>query len=68
MEKLHKDFVLFEDSTQKAVLSIREKTNDYFELCHELINVQTNEVYTKDYFDLTRDELKNLGNWIQVNI
>lgn len=63
-----KEFVIFEDSTQKATLAVVPKQNDYYELENKMISVETGEVQLLDTMELHKSELKALGEWIVANI
>ena len=68
MNSVKKEFVLFEDSSQKATFTLIEKKNDYYELESKTISVKTGQIQMLDTIELHKSELKDLGAWIVENI
>lgn len=63
-----KEFILFEDASQKATLIVIPKNNDYYELENKMVSVETGQVQLLDTIELHKNELKALGEWIVANI
>lgn len=63
-----KEFILFEDASQKATLTVIEKKNDFYELENKMVSVETGQVQLLDTMELHKNELKALGEWIVANI
>lgn len=63
-----KEFVLFEDASQKATLTVIEKKNDFYEIENKMVSVETGQIQSLDTIELHKNELKVLGEWIVANI
>ena len=65
---MKKEFVIFEDRSQKATLTLIEKKNDYYDLESKTISVKTGQIQMLDTIEFHKSELKDLGAWIVENI
>lgn len=69
MNEKSKQFPVFEDKTQRAFVYIAPASaTDYFEIGSKLVSAVTNEVQNEDSFEIHKEQLLQLAEWIQKNL
>lgn len=65
---MSKEFILFEDESQRATVTITQKKNEFYKIAREMVSVKTGDVQLHDSFEVHKDELKELARWIIENV
>lgn len=61
---MKKEFIFYEDASQRASLEIAEKSNDFIEIRHQVQSTETKEIQSVDFFNLHKSDLLEVANWI----
>lgn len=65
----YQEFTVFEDDSQRAFVYVKPaKSKNYFEIGNKLVSVKTNDLQNEDSFEIHKEQLLELADWIQKNL
>lgn len=65
---MSKEIVIFEDTSQKATLSVKEAKRGYYMIERKMVSVPGDDLQLHEAIELHKDDLKELAKWIVENI